>query len=249
MTERWKMKYCEYCKVDVNENLENCPLCGSYLTHREGSDEEYYAKNIQPLASYPNLVAKTEDNNNFLQKKFLLILIFIVAACVAINLLIVRGSLWSAYVGISAVVLYACVVTSIYRRSRLYSIFFVSALFVSLSFAGYDIVHSLEVSGTLEKFGVSLEYIIPAFLIAVILATDAMLFVQRTKYKYYFVSLLLTSVVALLPQILMWSVPAFRDFSDWLTFSLFFFSILNVLILSTVFWKRFKNEMARKFNA
>lgn len=134
------MKYCEYCKVDVNENLENCPLCGSYLSRREGAEDGYYAKNIQPLAVYPKLVAKTEDNNNFLQKKFLLILIFVVAACVAINLLIVRGSLWSAYVGISAVVLYACVITSIYRRSRLYSILFVSALFVSLSFAGYDIV-------------------------------------------------------------------------------------------------------------
>ena len=195
------------------------------------------------------MVAKTEDNNNFLQKKFLLILIFIVAACVAINLLIVKGSLWSAYVGISAVVLYACVVMSIYRRSRLYSIFFVSALVLSLSFAGYDMVHSVEACGTLDKFGVSLEYIIPAFLIAVILATDALLFVQRTKYKYYFVSLVLTSVVALVPQILMWSVPSLKEMSDWLTFSLFFFSVLNVLILSTVFWKRFKNEMARKFNA
>ena len=85
------MKYCEYCKVDVNENLENCPLCGSYLSRREGAEDGYYAKNIQPLAVYPKLVAKTEDNNNFLQKKFLLILIFVVAACVAINLLIVRG--------------------------------------------------------------------------------------------------------------------------------------------------------------
>lgn len=206
-------------------------------------------QNIQPLAVYPKLVAKTEDNNNFLQKKFLLILIFVVAACVAINLLIVRGSLWSAYVGISAVVLYACVITSIYRRSRLYSILFVSALFVSLSFAGYDIVHSVERYGTLEGFGVSLEYIIPAFLLAMIVATDALLFVQRTKYKYYFVSLVLTSVIALVPQILMWSVPAFGKFADWLTFSLFFFSILNILILSTVFWKRFKNEITRKFNA
>ena len=228
------MKYCEYCKVDVNENLENCPLCGSYLSRREGAEDGYYAKNIQPLAVYPKLVAKTEDNNNFLQKKFLLILIFVVAACVAINLLIVRGSLWSAYVGISAVVLYACVITSIYRRSRLYSILFVSALFVSLSFAGYDIVHSVERYGTLEGFGVSLEYIIPAFLLAMIVATDALLFVQRTKYKYYFVSLVLTSVIALVPQILMWSVPAFGKFADWLTFSLFFFSILNILILSTV---------------
>ena len=243
------MKYCEYCKVDVNENLENCPLCGSYLSRREGEEDGYYAKNIQPLAVYPKLVAKTEDNNNFLQKKFLLILIFVVAACVAINLLIVRGSLWSAYVGISAVVLYACVITSIYRRSRLYSILFVSALFVSLSFAGYDIVHSVERYGTLEGFGVSLEYIIPAFLLAMIVATDALLFVQRTKYKYYFVSLVLTSVIALVPQILMWSVPAFGKFADWLTFSLFFFSILNILILSTVFWKRFKNEITRKFNA
>ena len=243
------MKYCEYCKVDVNENLENCPLCGSYLSRREGAEDGYYAKNIQPLAVYPKLVAKTEDNNNFLQKKFLLILIFVVAACVAINLLIVRGSLWSAYVGISAVVLYACVITSIYRRSRLYSILFVSALFVSLSFAGYDMVHIVERYGTLEGFGVSLEYIIPAFLLAMIVATDALLFVQRTKYKYYFVSLVLTSVIALVPQILMWSVPAFGKFADWLTFSLFFFSILNILILSTVFWKRFKNEITRKFNA
>ena len=93
------------------------------------------------------------------------------------------------------------------------------------------------------------RYIIPAFLLAMIVATDALLFVQRTKYKYYFVSLVLTSVIALVPQILMWSVPAFGKFADWLTFSLFFFSILNILILSTVFWKRFKNEITRKFNA
>ena len=38
------MKYCSECKVFVNENLKNCPLCGSWTEECESNRFEDYAE-------------------------------------------------------------------------------------------------------------------------------------------------------------------------------------------------------------
>ena len=42
------MRYCEKCKVNVESNLKNCPLCGAYLK----SDDGAKPNNIH---AYPNI--------------------------------------------------------------------------------------------------------------------------------------------------------------------------------------------------
>ena len=105
------MKYCEYCKVDVKRKPRKLSLERKLSDAQRGSVMRSITPNIQPPRQIPSWFAN-EDNNNFCRKLFALFWIFIVA-CVAINLLIAAAVFGRRAVGISAVVLYACVVTPI----------------------------------------------------------------------------------------------------------------------------------------
>ena len=93
-----------------------------------------------------------------------------------------------------------------------------------------------------------MEFIIPAIAIATIIATDVLVIVDRGKYKYYFISLLGSTAVAIVPQLVVWIAKPDYGANWWLIFSAFFFGIVNLLVMVVAFWRDFKNEMLRKFS-
>ena len=91
------MKYCSECKVFVNENLKNCPLCGSWMEECESNRFEDYAEQ-EKYVNYPSLKLKGDAYKSFLRKKSLFLTLTVILVCVLINVLLTPSSLWSAYV-------------------------------------------------------------------------------------------------------------------------------------------------------
>ncbi len=218
-------------------------MCGSFL--EEGIDAE--SDITQSKITYPPLAVESKNNKNFLQKNLLPFFLVTGAVCIAINWIIYNGTLWSGYVLIGLFGGYFAVMNSVYRRRRLYSMLGLSGLISSICVLGIDIVHSLDVYGNLSGVALSIEYVIPGILIGIIIVTDIFIFANKSKYKYFFVSLFLTSILALLPQFFIWALQL-NQLTYWFTFSLFFFSLLNMLVMVTAYRKTFKQEMLRKFN-
>lgn len=241
------MKVCRECKAVVNRSLEHCPLCGSHLEEERLANPFYerYEREIEPNVSYPKLTRRSDDYYNFLRKKSLILILAVVAVCVLINLLLTRDSLWSGYVVCAGATAYLCVITSLVRRRRFYSLIAVCSLFIPLAFVGFDMIHSFDATGSLAAFGVSFSYLVPAFLLGSLILCDVLIFWERSAYKYYRLSLILVSLLAVVPQLLDWifSFP----YPNWFTLAVFFFSLLNAAVICIVCWKQIKQEIRNKF--
>ena len=61
------MKYCTKCKVGVNAQHQNCPLCGAYL---EQTADEKYPKYAEHQEKFAHPVVTVKRKVNFLQHKF-----------------------------------------------------------------------------------------------------------------------------------------------------------------------------------
>lgn len=239
------MKYCSECKVFVNENLKNCPLCGSWTEECNSEKFDDYL-NQEKYVQYPSLKLKGDAYKSFLRKKSLFLTLTVILVCVLINALVTPSHLWSAYVACGGMTVFICVLSTIYKKRRFYSLLLVLAIVLPVTLYCLDITQSFDRTNGFEAFGFSLSYAVPGFLIAMIITLDVMAAVEKSKYKYYLFSLLIVSLYALIPQIVIWIVP--REFAYWLTFSCFVFSIANGLTMTIIYWKSLKAEFNKKMH-
>lgn len=128
---------------------------------------------------------------------------------------------------------------------KVYSLLAVCAYALSAALYLIDLTISFDLAGNASYFGISLQYAVPGLLFALLITCDVMSFVEKSGYKYYLVSLVLVSVVALVPEIVVLCLPVYRN---WLTFPLFCFTLLNLFVVAVLYWKPLKSEMARKFH-
>lgn len=104
------MKYCKKCGVDVAENLENCPLCGAYLTS-DGDKKE--TSQVDPH-DYPTLAVKRSRKIFFKICVFLSLLAVVVCAVVNIS---VSGTItWALHVFFAFALLWVTVGRTVFQR-------------------------------------------------------------------------------------------------------------------------------------
>lgn len=238
------MKYCERCQVNVLERHENCPLCGHYLD-RPGEGQDDYAENVEPFVEYPELVIKDDEYRGLLSLRAFFLLIIVAAVCIALNVILTSTVLWSGYVAVGCMAAYVCAISAVYRKRRFYAQIAVDALILTMAIFACELIYSFDVAGNASLFGYSLEYAVPILLAAALITVDVMVFSDRRTGKYYFITLWFVTLLAVVPQIVVWACG--ERFLWYLTFPLFFFALTNAFVLSVVYWKRFKSELGRKF--
>lgn len=240
-----KMKYCNECKVYVNEKLSRCPLCGAHVSECRKSFA-LYEKNVQPYIDYPKVSVNQTGNPHFLRKKSLLLIAAVILVCVWINFTLTPESVWSAYTALSLLLLYFGIIRPVFGRHRLYLLLplygFLTLFFGCL----FDIICSYSASGNLDAFGISTEFVAPSVLLALIITTDVLAVTDKSKYKYYIVSLIVLTLLAVIPQTVAWLCVG-RKLTDWLSFSVLTFAVLNIAVFTIVYWKKMKTEVHRKF--
>lgn len=246
------MKFCTNCKVKVNDANEYCPLCGSYLD-RTVTDDAANQK-IQQYVSNPPLKVEGRTKNYLKKRMFWFAAIIFIVCAVANFMTTPRGTFWTegyywcGYVLFGLFAAYFVTTVSVYRRRRLYSVIGLGCIVAAITVLGLETTYSLSVAKNLSRVIYSMEFIIPAIAIATIIATDVLVIVDRGKYKYYFISLLGSTAVAIVPQLVVWIAKPDYGANWWLIFSAFFFGIVNLLVMIVAFWRDFKNEMLRKFS-
>ena len=240
------MKHCTVCNVNVNERLTNCPLCGAYLTEK-GVGQTDYAKNIERNVNSYGIEYKSVLRRNFWSKRVLSWCLILIGVCVLINALASPTSLWSGYVAIGVLVTYFAVIKNMFKRTRFYAILANCAIYLSLAVILIDVVVSFDMTRSMEHFGFSLRYVVPALLTAVIICCDVLVGKGDQKCTYYLLTMFWTSLLALVPQIAVWIF--FPEWgSAWFPLSALAFSVLNGLVVATVHSKDIVSEIKRKFN-
>lgn len=239
------MKHCTICNVNVNERLTNCPLCGAHLTE-PGVGMETYVRDLEKNVNSYGIEYQSVLKRNFWSKRVLTWCLILMAVCFLLNFLTSRQSLWSCYVAIGVLIAYFAVINNAFKKKRFYSILANCAIYLSLAIVLIDIVVSFDTVRSMANFGFSLRYVVPAQLIAVIVACDVLVGSGDKKCTYYLLTMFWASLLALIPQVAIWIF--FPDWTDtWLALSAMAFSVANGLIVSSIHSKDVISEIKRKF--
>jgi hypothetical protein len=235
------MKYCEICNCNVSQIHSNCPLCGSYLT-QEGKGNERYKQVLEPAVKYPNYVLR--EKVDYLRTKNNLLLMLVALVCIALNILLTPQSVWSVYVVIGIVGLIALILMPIANRSKLYrQIMLDLPVLTILTIATELTINRL---GGLE---ISIQYLLPSIYSAAIILIDSMIIATSKKRTTgYFSALLIATIFAIVPQILIWSFLGKLGYSSVFPFVVFFFAIVNIGVIAITCLKRLREEYGKKMN-
>ena len=237
------MKYCPKCKVNVHHQLDNCPLCGSYLDKtNDNGDCAIYAPMDEKI-SYPTL--KENEKTNFFKWKINIILLVATVICVLLNILINPQSHWSSYVAMGFIFVVGCVLVPISNKTKLtkqvrWDIVILTVLAVSM-----------ELAVTNGKFyWISVEFVMPAFYVIAIVLIDFLIFFQHRSNRELFSHLIYCTAFAVIPQIVLWIARGLKwyEAKTIITFVIFFASLLNLAVVFVIYSKQLKEDMERTLN-
>lgn len=237
------MKYCAKCKVNVHHQLTNCPLCGSYLDEKDNNDNCEIYKDIDQKVTYPTL--KENTRVSFFKYKINIILLLATVICVAMNILLDPQSHWSSYVAMGFIFVVGCIVIPINNKSKLltqlrWDLIILTVLAVAMEFA--------ICNG--KFYWVSVEFVIPWFYLIAITLIDFLIFFHHRSNRELFSHLLFCTVLAILPQIVLWIAhwQKWYETQTIINFVIFFVALVNLAVVFVVYSKQVKEDMEMTLN-
>lgn len=237
------MKFCSRCHVNVHHQLDNCPLCGSWLDEADNNDNCKVYMEMDEKIAYPTL--HEVRHVNFFRFKFNRILLVLLAFCVVLNILLSPQYHWSAYVAMGVVFAIFCVNTPINAKYKVekhirVDVVTLTVLAVAMEFA--------LLNGGFGWFVV--EFVLPWIYVAAIVTLDVLIAVRRYNNMQLFSTLAFCTVFAMLPQIALWIAQATGVFEakTLICFVVFFASVLNMTVVFLLCGKSLKEEMDRNLN-
>ncbi len=236
------MKYCSKCKVNVNHQLNNCPICGAYLDEHFDNDNCEIYKDMDSVVESPILHESTQVP--FFKHKFNLLLLTIAVMSVIVNLLFTPSTYWSFYVATTALFGIFAVMSPINNKSKLVKLIFRIIPMITL----YAIALELGICKWHYKWFTA-EYVLPFIYAGWIIVIDLLVIFRRNQNKQLFSALIFCTMFALCPQIGFWIASIWNVKSATLIpMIVFFAAILNVAVVMIVCNRSLKDEMERNLN-
>lgn len=237
------MKYCTICKINVEEHLDNCPLCGSFLSNESPLPYENYEKNIQPYVKYPTIHPNILPD--FWKNRISKVLMLVVAVCFALDLIIEPyGLQWAAYVLLGSIVFLGCIHLPIIKKTRLHNQVMLDLpvlIFVSL---GFELCITSFTSAAL-----SLSWVIPSLLAASVVCSDLLIiFKNKKEVSGYFSTLLFCTVFIVIFQLVLWIFGSLNQRENLYSQIVFFGGLLNLSVVVICCFRSLKAEYSRKLN-
>lgn len=187
------MKYCPKCKINVNTERKLCPLCFHVL---DATNEE---RNYQ---EYPKYHEHNKPKEIVLRIALYILLVGVIASSI-VNIIQMNmdnsfndiSSWWSLMVLGAATYTYSFIITMFKSRRNL-SIRFMRHLFLISAFM-------ICINLVSEKDNLwSLDYLVPFFIASTLITLIMMVFIKPKLYRDYIVTLILISIIAMVPLVL-----------------------------------------------
>ncbi len=236
------MKYCPKCNVNVHSQLNNCPLCGSYLDPRNDNDKCEIYKSQDKLVSYP--ILKEQKEVPFFKSRFNVLLLAVLVFLIVVDLLQDNLLTWSLYTTVGIIFVLACVMLPINRKLKLVTQIRIDT-FVLTAMA---IFLELVVCKWQFKWFV-VEFVLPWLYVAGIALVDFLLIFSKKKTRL-FSTLMYCTFFSLLPQVTLWIASAcgWYKSATMIDSFVFFASLLHFVFVAVVLNKYLKEEMERRLN-
>lgn len=237
------MKYCKKCKVNVHRQLNNCPLCGSYLDEKDDNEKCAIYVEQDEIVKYP--VLKEKAKSSFFKFKFNQILFALLLVCIALNLILTPNDYWSAYVAMGFVFVLICVMLPINSKMKLVRQIRVDVVMLTI------IALALEFAiGAGKFYWISVEFVLPWLYVIAIVLVDFLIIFERSHNKQLYSTLIFCTVFAIVPQIMLWIARAAKWYEPKtvINFVIFFAALVNIIVVFVVSSRSLKEEMERNLN-
>lgn len=178
------MKYCNSCKVNVDNPIEHCPLCFSTLVQKDSEPE---------LQSYPALLQKAE-RYNILHRILIMLSLTVSTVCLSINILVQHRVSWSLVVIGNILYTWIAISTAIGKRAKLghnilIQVISLAALMVLIDwFAG--------------RGNWALNYVVPFLFITATMCITIIIIVRRMDSRSFILYFFLTALIGFIPILL-----------------------------------------------
>ena len=233
------MKYCNNCKVGIHKDLDNCPLCGRFIDEENDSYFIEYETSIEPLVKCPNTKG-VPIKGKLANKVVITVLLIICAIVVAVNYLYLPEHIFYHIVFFGSALLYIDVLLPIIKKTKtLHNKIIINIILISMLLVTIDLLQT----GGWQGYSINLGFSIIA--LTAIALVNYMIVVRRKKSKEYFINMYFVSIYALIPRIILWAAPFSTNVIPATV--AFFFSLINVAIISVIFFPWIREEFRRKF--
>lgn len=220
------MNKCQKCNVIILDDTDRCPLC-KHVVQTDGEPGEN---------RYPNASAVTK-RFRFAENLFLFLSILLGCLCIFLNGVIDPTVLWSPVVVL--VLIYANVVLRLAIIGRS------GYMFKTVSLIILAVAMLLGIDWLTGYRGWSLDYVLPAGILALDLAIMILMCVNRRNWQSYMMAQILTILLALIPLILRKAGVVHSCYLVWIAFLASALLFVGTVILGDV---RARTELKRRFH-
>lgn len=224
------MKHCDKCKITINTNKKQCPLCYGEL---DGECD----KDTPPVYSYVKQVDNMGRKNYFLSRLFLFFTFCTLAISIFINILTSPTVWWTLIVGTSILYVWILVRHTIISRRNIFE----KALFQFVGVLSI-VLATNYVSGGGDWFW---TYVVPS---AALLTTTVMLIFSSINKKRndYLLSIFVMSIVLLIISSILigLNIDTFRLLNS----INILYNVLFILAILLFGFKHLKNSLHKNFH-
>ena len=220
------MKHCDKCNVDINSDLNYCPLCFNEITE---NTEEKGSKLYSITADKPKEIIKTHTT----RKIFAIISIAVALTCGLINYM-THTPFWSGLVMLGIIYLWILVRHTI-MSSR--------SPFEKVVLQVLGVLAILILSNHVSGGGWFMDYVLPSLLIFVIAVLNMILFVSK-KRRVYESSFLIIQLLIIIASVIFMCICDF-NLLHLITLCITGLAVVGLVIMDG---KNIFKELSKKFH-
>ncbi len=221
------MKYCNICKVIIENGLSTCPLCKRKTIKHHGLAEN----------DFPAQTLINEDININIIKVLIFIFIALAGTNIVLNLTFSFEIIWAPYFIIALFYAYLLLRMAMKYYKNIGNVVIINV--IMLSIMGFILDMYLGFSNW------SINYLIPFVILAGIIALTIFIMVKPTNLIEYFIYMLLIAFFGIILLVLMWCGVVTIKLPSIITVFISLLSIIGMFIFGD---NRAKNEFIKRFH-
>jgi hypothetical protein len=221
------MKYCKTCNVHYDAPLEQCLLCNGELE---------YTKEIADEPAYKFKIITKKSSSRFWYRFFFFLAVVSTAITIYLDYMDGLSLSWSLIVAITT--LYTVLIFRTLSAASQWSAKVMKILMITA-------VGTILIGFAIRDYAWSIDYIFPFSIIGNILLISILTLVNKKHWFDYFASLIIITIIGLLPGLL--DLLEFTTVS-WPSFVCFSYSSITLLAIIFLPSKSSREEFKRRFH-
>lgn len=221
------MRYCNRCKVIVENDLDNCPLCKQKTLKRNETAENDFP--IQRIVG--------EDTISRIMRILVFLFLVLIGTNIVLNLTFNFKFIWAPYSIVVLFYAYLLIRTALKTYKNIGTIVMINVYMLSIM--GFILDMILGFSRW------SINYLIPIVISAGIIALIIFILIKPTNFLTYFIYMIIIALFGIILLILLWADIVTVKTPSVITA---FVSLLSIIGMFMFGDKSAKNEFVKRFH-